>query len=228
MCIWARIVAATIALSFPLLALAVPISYSFTGLLTAFNADDGSTQRTLESLSTRSITGTFSYDTDRQNVSDLTGLLRISISGDGFLFDAGYAGIEGAQSIYRDDSAALDSINFFEYYEYMLPDSLETRTTTLELFGLDLLNARTGPSDSAIDPGRFGYGLGSFWGTNWDFDQATTGLNGMFDITSLRREGVEVPEPAGAALLGAGLLLFALAQRRRTHLTRPALRTSCG
>ena len=214
---WVRTAAAAIALSLPLLAHAIPISYSFTGLLTAFNSDDGTTQRTLESLSTRSITGTLSYDTERQDTSDLLGLLRISINGDGFSFDAGYAGIEGAQSIYRDDSAALDSINFFEYYEYMLADSLETRTTTLDLFGIDLLNVGVGPADSAIDAGRFQYGLGSFWGTNWNYDQAVTRLNGFFDITSLQRQGVDVPEPAGAALLGTSLLLLALASRRRSR-----------
>ena len=63
------------------------------GELTWFTFDEGVQHRTLDSLSTRAITGVFSYDSERQDTSDIAGLLRIAISGDGFFFDAGEEGV---------------------------------------------------------------------------------------------------------------------------------------
>jgi PEP-CTERM motif len=206
---------AIVLLCLPMLAKAIPLSYSFTGQLTAFGADDGVTQRTIESLGSRSITGTVSYDTDRQDVSAIIDLLRIAFSGDNFSFDAGFAGIEGAQSIYREDTASLDSISFFEFYEYMLPESMDTLTTTLELHGDDLLNPDIGAANSMIDPTQLQYGSGLFDSTRWDYGESVTRLHGAFDVTSISLAATSVPEPDSVALLGTALLLFALAHRHR-------------
>ena len=216
MSIHSRIVAGACALAFmPMLAQAIPITYSFTGQLTAFRADDGVTERSLDSLGSRSITGTLSYDTDRQDVTDISGLFRLAFSGEGFFFHAGHAGIDGAQSIRREDTAAQDSILFFEFYEYMLAESLDTLTATLELYGSGLLNAGIGAPNSMIDPTQFEYGSGLFGSTSWDYDQSVTRLSGAFDITSMTVEATSVPEPDSAALLGAALVMFALTHRHR-------------
>lgn len=214
-------------LCLPMLARAIPISYSFTGELTAFESDDGITQRTLESLGSRAITGMLSYDTDRQDW-DLSGLFRIAFAGEGFHFDAGHAGIEGSQAIHRDDTAATDFISFFEFYEYMLPESMDTLTTTLDLYGEDLLNPGIGPPDSMIDPAALDLGTGLFGSTSWDYAESVTRLNGAFRITSLDRLSTSVPEPGSAALSGTALLLFALSCRfgRRRATRRDQDRSS--
>lgn len=215
-----KVLAGAFALAFmPLLAHGIPITYSFTGQLTAFRADDGITELTLDSLGSRLITGTLSYDTDRQDVTELSGLFRLAFSGEGFFFDAGHAGIEGAQSINRDDTAALDSILFFEFYEYMLAESLDTLTATLDLRGNDLLNPGIGAPDSMFDPARLEYGSGLFGSTSWDYDQTVTGLSGAFDITSSTSETASVPEPRSAAPFGIALVLFALTHRYRRRRT---------
>ena len=105
-------------LSLPFASHAMPVSYSFTGELTWFTFDEGVQHRTLDSLSTRAITGVFSYDSERQDTSDIAGLLRIAISGDGFFFDAGEEGLSiGAQSVRRDDTTTVDELRLFEFYE---------------------------------------------------------------------------------------------------------------